>query len=169
MARKRVDAPVGLESWDAADEALREIGSAQRAIEKAEHRMQNAIDEAKEAAAAESAPYRERIAELESRLSVFAEVHRDELGNRKSRELNYGTLGYRKSTRLILPRAAAKMAELIKKLRSSGMGDCIIRPAERIDKEALKKYPPNDIIAVGAGLDVQDTFWYEVDREKIAE
>lgn len=167
MARKRVDAPVGLDNWEAADDALREIGNAQRLIEAAEHSMQDAIDAAKERAAVETAPYRQRIAELESRLSVFAETHRDDLGSRKSREMNYGTLGYRKSTRLILPRAAAKVAQIIEKLRANGMGDCIIKPAEKIDKDALKKYPPNDIIEVGAGLDVQDTFWYEVDREKL--
>ena len=29
------------------------------------------------------------------------------------------------------------------------------------------KYPPADIIAVGAGVKVLDTFWYEPDREKL--
>lgn len=167
MARKRVDAPVGLDNWEAADDALREIGSAQRAIEAAEHRMQETIDAAKERAASESAPYRERIAELEGRLNVFAEMHRDDMGAKKSRDMNYGMLGFRKSTKVVLPRGAAKVAEIIRKLREKGMGDCIVKPAEKIDKDALKKYPPNDIVAVGAGLDVQDTFWYEVDREKL--
>lgn len=169
MARKRMEAPVMLESWEAVDEALREIGCAQREIEAAEAEMQVAIENAKALAAEKCAPYKERIALLESRMTLFAETHREDLGNRKSKEMNHGMLGYRKSTRIILPRAAAKLAEIICKLKSKGMSDCVIQPAEKIDKEALKRYPPNDIVQAGAGLDIMDTFWYEVDREKVAD
>jgi phage host-nuclease inhibitor protein Gam len=169
MARQKIEAPRPFASWEEADEALRQIGEAQRAIEAAEHTMQEAIDLAKEAAAAASLPYRELIRSLEPRLNVFCDLRREDMGARKSIELNYGVLGYRKSTKVVLPRGAAKVAEIINKLRGRGMTDCIITPAARIDKDALKKYPPNDIIDVGASLDVQDTFWYEVKREELAE
>lgn len=168
MARKKVEAPKPFESWEQADEALRQIGEAQRAIEAEEHKMQETIDLAKEAAAAASLPYRELIRGLEPRLNAFCDLNREQMGARKSKELNYGILGYRKSTRVVLPRGAAKIAAIVAKLRSLGMSDCIVTPPPKIDKEALKKYPPNDIVAVGANLDVQDTFWYEVKREEIA-
>lgn len=167
MKRVKVEAPKPYATWDEADEALRQIGEAQRAIEAEEHRMQEEIDLAKEKAAAASLPYRTLIGDLEQRLAAFAELNREGLGSRKSREMNYGMLGYRKSTKVVLPRGAAKVLEIIKKLRARGMGDCIITPAEKIDKDALKKYPPNDIVDIGASLDVQDAFWYEVKREAI--
>lgn len=167
MKRKRIEQPTPYNSWDEADEGLRNISDAQRAIERAEHDMQEAIDRAKEAAAAATAPFRQLIAEEEKRLSAYVEANREDMGQRKSKELNYGTVGYRKSTKVILPRGAAKVAEIIEKLRSLKMGDCVVQPAAKIDKEALKKYPPNDVIAAGAGLDVQDIFWYEVKREEI--
>lgn len=167
MARMKVEAPRPFESWEQADEALRQIGDAQRAIEAEEHRMQEAIDQAKEAAAAASLPYQELIRSLEPRLSAFAETNRDQMGARKSRELNYGSLGFRKSTRVTLPRGAAKIAEIIARLKGRGMNDCIVTPPAKIDKDALKKYPANDIVEVGAGLDVQDIFWYEVKREEL--
>lgn len=167
MARMKVTPPQPFASWEETDEALRQIGEAQRAIEAEEHKMQAAIDLAKEQAAAASLPYLELIRSLEPRLNAFCDVNRDAMGARKSKELNYGILGYRKSTKVVLPRGAAKVAKIINKLRGRGMTDCIITPAARIDKDALKKYPPNDIIDIGASLDVTDSFWYEVKREEI--
>lgn len=168
MKRVKVEGPKAYATWEEADEALRQIGEAQRAIEAEEHKMQEQIDLAKERAAAASQPYQALIGDLEQRLAVFAEVNRDDLGVRKSRELNYGMLGYRKSTKVVLPRGAAKVLEIIKKLRDRGMGDCVITPAERVDKDALKKYPPNDIVDIGASLEVKDAFWYEVKREALS-
>ena len=47
------------------------------------------------------------------------------------------------------------------------MSDCVKQAEPKIDKGILGKYPPADIIAVGAGVKVLDTFWYEPDREKL--
>lgn len=167
MARRKVDAPKPFASWEEADEALRQIGDAQRAIEAAEHRMQERMDQAKEEAAAEALPFRTLISELEPRLNAFADMNREAMGTRKSKELVYGIIGYRKSTKVVLPRGAAKVLDIVNKLRSMGMTDCIVTPPARVDKDALRKYPPNDIVAVGASLNVEDVFWYETKREEL--
>ena len=52
-------------------------------------------------------------------------------------------------------------------LLERGMSDCVKQAEPKIDKGILGKYPPADIIAVGAGVKVLDTFWYEPDREKL--
>lgn len=166
MARKKVENIKPFAGWDEADEALREIGELQRVIEAAEHRMQEAIDAAKENAGAETQDSRLKISELEQRLSAFADSRREEFSKIKSRELSFGFVGYRKSTKLTLPRGG-KLAELMRKLQERKMGDCIIHPPAKIDKEALKKYPPGEILEVGAGLEILDTFWYECKREEI--
>lgn len=167
MARKKLEVPKPFASWEEADEALRQIGDAQRAIEAAEHRMQEHIDQAKEVAAAEALPYRTLISELEPRLNAFADLNREAMGARKSKELVYGIIGYRKSTKVVMPRAAAKVQEIVSKLRQRGMTDCIVTPPAKVDKDALRKYPPNDIVAVGASLNVEDVFWYETKREEL--
>lgn len=167
--RRRVQGVVPYKNWEEADEGLRVIGEAQREIEKINHAMQEKIDNAKEEAAAAAAPYQTVIKESEQRLKKFAEGATDDMDGKKSRELNYGFLGFRKSTKLTLPRGARLVAEIIAKLRKRGMTDCIITPPEKINKDALKKYPANDVIEVGAGLDVQDTFWYETKRDVVQE
>lgn len=166
MTRKKVSMPKPFDSWEEADEALREIGERQRAIEAAEHRMQESIDAAKERAGEETQADRLRIAELEQRLNAFADSRMEEFGKAKSRELTFGFIGYRKSTKLTLPRGG-KLEELMRRLRERKMSDCIINPAPKIDKEALKKYPPAEILEVGAGLEITDNFWYECKREEL--
>jgi phage host-nuclease inhibitor protein Gam len=166
MARKKVSAPQPYGSWDEADEALREIGELQRSIEAAEHEMQRLIDAAKEQAGEATQANRLRISELEQRLNAFADSRLEEFAKAKTRELTFGFIGFRKSTKLTLPRGG-KLAELMRKLKEMHMADCIIYPEPKIDKEALKKYPPGEILAAGAGLEITDNFWYETKREEI--
>ena len=167
MTRTRVEPPKALQSWEEADKALARIGDLQRAAEAAEAEMQEGINTWKKAAAEKVSPMKREIEELGRQLATFADAHRDEMGKKKSRELNHGKLGFRKSTKLILPRGESKIARMILALRDRGMTDCILVPPPRIDKDALKKYPPNDVVDVGASLEVTDDFWYEVDREEV--
>ena len=169
MARKRIDPPQMLGGWEEVDGALRRIGDLEREIESAEAAMQAKIDADKADAAKSTKAARDEIASLEGQLSLYADLHRDELGKKKSRELNHGVIGYRKSTKAVLPRGESKLAEIIRRLREKGMTDCIISPSPRIDKETLKKYPPNDVIEVGANLEITDAFWYEVTRDELCD
>lgn len=167
MTRTRVEPPKALQSWDEADQALARIGDLQRAAEATEAEMQEKISTIKKSAAETVSPIKREIEELGRQLAAFADTHRDEMGKKKSRELNHGRMGFRKSTKLILPRGESKIARLIQTLRERGMTDCILTPPAKIDKDALKKYPPNDVVDVGASLEVTDDFWYEVEREEV--
>lgn len=168
MARKRLENTLpALKSWDDVDYALMRIGSEQRSVEAIEAEMQIAIDRAKKEAADQAEPHKQLITQLEQQINAFTEEHRSDMGDKKSKTLNFGSVGFRKSTKITLPKAKTRLAEIIDMLRGRGMTDCIRVDDPKIDKEALKKYPESDIIAVGAGLKVEDVMWYEVDREKI--
>ncbi len=129
--------------------------------------MQQKIDAAKAEAAEQCKAHIERKAHIEAQIAGFADGHRDELGDKKSKALYFGVIGYRKSSKIILPRAGAKLAEIIIRLRARGMHDCIVTKPESIDKDALKKYSEQEIADVGARLDTKDAFWYEVDKTKV--
>lgn len=168
MARVRIEEPK-LKSWDDVDAALKQIGEHQRNITIIEAKMNDKINQAKVKAEDDAKGDKESIKSLEVQVKEFVESNREDLGNKKTKELNFGKVGYRKSTKISLPKAGNKLAEIIKKLKSFGMTDCIVTQPEKIDKDALKKYPANDVIKVGAGLKVDDVFWYEADEEKLAE
>ena len=144
MARKRVEEVIAeFESWDDVNQALGTIGDNQRMVEGFEAEMQEKIDAAKAEAEAKSRIYLEGTKRLEAQICAFAEAHRDDMDGKKSK------------------------AEIVRQLLERGMSDCVKQAEPKIDKGILGKYPPADIIAVGAGVKVLDTFWYEPDREKL--
>lgn len=165
--RKKLQMPKAIESWEQLDSVLETIGAKTRSLEKIEHTMQERIDKAKTDAAMAAQPLKDEVKELEAALMIFLEDRKNEFETKKTRELNFGSVGYRKSTKVVLPRGESKMQELINKLKALGMQDCIVAKQEKVDKEALKAYSEEDIKEAGAWLDVQDKPWYEVKREEV--
>ena len=80
----------------------------------------------------------------------------------KTKSLTFGSLGFRKSTSIIVKKAKAVLVAL----RAYGMDDCI-NVKETVNKEALRQYSDDKIAAVGCVKKVDDVFWYEPDYEKL--
>ena len=166
MARKKLNM-ITLQSWQECDEALRTIGEHTRDIAAIEGVMNEQIANAKAIAADKAAPLKEQIAELELALRDYAMTHRDDMDGRKSKQLTFETVGFRRSTRIALPSAKEKVAAIVARLKSKGMTDCIVQPDARVDKDALKKYSAEQIAEVGATLTVEDVFGYDVNAERL--
>lgn len=161
MARKRVIEAPSLKSWEDVNDALRQIAEAQIAIGDIESDMQKQIIGAQKVAEEQSKPYKDSVARLEREIKTFVTEHRDEMGKSKSMALTFGEVGFRLSTSVSLPRAKEKLAEIIRRLKSRQMTDCII-VEEKVSKEALKKYGEDTVNAVGATWKQGDVFGYEV-------
>lgn len=166
MARKRViDAPT-LHSWEDVNDALRQIAEAQIALNEIEGDMQKQIIGAQKAAEELSKPHSDSIAKLEKEIKAFVTEHRDEMGKAKSMTLTFGEVSFRLSTSVSLPRAKEKLKEIIRRLKSRQMTDCIV-VEEKVSKEALKKYGEDTVNAVGATWKQSDVFGYEVNIAKL--
>lgn len=166
MARKRViDAPT-LHSWEDVNDALRQIAEAQIALNEIEGDMQKQIIGAQKAAEELSKPHSDSIAKLEKEIKAFVTEHRDEMGKTKSMTLTFGEVSFRLSTSVSLPRAKEKLEEIIRRLKSRQMTDCIV-VEEKVSKEALKKYGEDTVNAVGATWKQSDVFGYEVNIAKL--
>lgn len=166
MARKKLNM-ITLHSWQECDDALRTIAEHTRDVAAIENVMNEQIANAKAAAADRAAPLKGEIAELELALRDWALAHRDDMDGRKSKPLTFGTVGFRRSTRITLPSAKEKLAAIVARLRAKEMTDCIVQPDARVDREALKKYGAEQIAEVGATLTVEDIFGYDVNIEKL--
>lgn len=162
-ARRRLE-DTALKSWTEVDDTLREIGRIDLEIESMEAEYNRKITDLKEELANQAQPLQERKAFLERLVKEFAETHRDGLDGKKSRELNFGRIGFRQSTKLILRNVKA----IIAALKARGMTDCIVIK-EQVSKDTLKKYDPATVEAVGAKIKTEDVFWYEVNRDKLVE
>ncbi len=162
MARKRVTEPQ-LGSWEEVDGCLKQIADAENEIKSIEADMNKRIAEIKKTAEEEAKQHKETIKQNEGKIKEYTTAHRNELTG-KSRSLTFGRVGFRISTRLLLPSA---VNEVILKLREHGMLDCI-NVKETVDKDAVKNYSEEDIMKIGGYLQKNDTFWYETEKDALA-
>lgn len=166
MARKRVVEAPSLHSWEDVNDALRQIAEAQIALGEIQSDMQKQILGAQKVAEEQSKPLNNNVAKLEREIKSFVTDHRDEMGKTKSMVLTFGEVGFRLSTSVSLPRAKEKLEEIIRRLKSRQMTDCIV-VEEKVSKEALKKYGEDTVNAVGATWKQSDVFGYEVNIAKL--
>jgi phage host-nuclease inhibitor protein Gam len=166
MARKRVVEAPSLHSWEDVNDALRQIAEAQIALSEIQSDMQKQILGAQKVAEEQSKPLNDNVAKLEREIKSFVTDHRDEMGKTKSVVLTFGEVGFRLSTSVSLPRAKEKLEEIIRRLKSRQMTDCIV-VEEKVSKEALKKYGEDTVNAVGATWKQSDVFGYEVNIAKL--
>lgn len=166
MARKRVVEAPSLHSWEDVNDALRQIAEAQIALGEIQGDMQKQILGAQKVAEEQSKPLNDNVAKLEREIKSFVTDHRDEMGKTKSVVLTFGEVGFRLSTSVSLPRAKEKLEEIIRRLKSRQMTDCIV-VEEKVSKEALKKYGEDTVNAVGATWKQSDVFGYEVNIAKL--
>ena len=166
MARKRVVEAPSLHSWEDVNDALRQIAEAQIALGEIQSDMQKQILGAQKVAEEQSKPLNDNVAKLEREIKSFVTDHRDETGKTKSMVLTFGEVGFRLSTSVSLPRAKEKLEEIIRRLKSRQMTDCIV-VEEKVSKEALKKYGEDTVNAVGATWKQSDVFGYEVNIAKL--
>lgn len=166
MARKRVVEAPSLHSWEDVNDALRQIAEAQIALGEIQSDMQKQILGAQKVAEEQSKPLNDNVAKLEREIKSFVTDHRDEMGKTKSVVLTFGEVGFRLSTSVSLPRAKEKLEEIIRRLKSRQMTDCIV-VEEKVSKEALKKYGEDTVNAVGATWKQSDVFSYEVNIAKL--
>ena len=166
MARKRVVEAPSLHSWEDVNDALRQIAEAQIALGEIQSDMQKQILGAQKVAEEQSKPLNDNVAKLEREIKSIVTDHRDEMGKTKSVVLTFGEVGFRLSTSVSLPRAKEKLEEIIRRLKSRQMTDCIV-VEEKVSKEALKKYGEDTVNAVGATWKQSDVFGYEVNIAKL--
>ena len=166
MARKRVIEEPTLKTWEDVNDALRQIAEAQIALGDIESDMQKQIIGAQKVAEEQSKPIKDAQARLEREIKAFVTEHRDEMGKAKTMTLTFGEVGFRLSTSISLPRAKEKLKEIIRRLKSRQMHDCIV-VEEKISKDALKKYGEDTVNAVGATWKQSDVVGYEVNIAKL--
>lgn len=161
MARVRIEAPK-LQSYEEAALHLKEIGELEIALTRIEADMDTRISDIKLQAKLEAEPIQTKIDRLSRELKEFAEHNKADFAEERTRVFPFGQFGFRKSTKVVIRNIKNTLAML----KSKGMLDCIITD-EKVNRDQLKQYDDEAIASVGAVKHVEDTFWYEVDHEKL--
>ena len=159
MARRKVTAAPVLTDWAAVDSALRDIRECQHALTELGVDRDRRIDNIKEEYSKMALPLQNRIKKLEADVKAYADAHRAELTG-KSRTLNFGTVGYRISSRLI-----SKAAEAIAALKALGRKE-FVKTTETLDRAALLRQPAEFLEQIGAYIRQSDEFYYDVSSDE---
>lgn len=167
MARTKVTGMIELKSWEEVDDALRAIGEHRRDIRAVENVLNEQIAAARAAATDRTRPLQEQITQNELAIQTFVTRNRADMGSAKTKALHFGEVSFRKSTRLVVPKAAEKVAAIIARLRALGMSECVKQATPTVDKEALKKYSADKIAECGASVVTSDEFGYKLYEDRI--
>ena len=163
MARKKPKPILHVKDLKHANAVLAEIAGVLRELRTIETEMQEKIDQIKAEAEQKAAGLKVRLKALEDGLTAFSEYNKEELfKKKKSVELTYGVLGYRKSTSISVKRDTLSL------LKEHGFTEAI-KIKESVDKDVLHTWPDERLAIVNARRVVKDKFWYEIKQEELKE
>ena len=162
MTRIKIEGPT-LKSWDEVNEHLKEQGLIELAVQEIESKMNLEINGIKEKAEDQAKPLKERAKVIAREVKEYSDYHRDEIKG-KEKVLTFGKVGYRKSTKITVPRK--NTASIIKALFTKGLEACV-RTVQEVNKDALRALSDDVIAEIGCTRKVEDVFFLEVDHGKI--
>ncbi|MEW6378624.1 MAG: host-nuclease inhibitor Gam family protein [bacterium] len=138
-----------------ADEALHRLADMMRNLKGIEADAEKAIDLIVEEKLKLANPIREQIGAIEEELASFMAKNKASLFTEKrSQELNYGTIGFRKSTKI----RACK--DTLKWCKEFGYIEAI-KVEEKLRKEVMEDWADEKLRQVGAKREVRDLPYYE--------
>lgn len=157
-----------LNNWAEVDEALRQIGEHRLHIDAKENYLRQCVQRITQEINETIRPLHDEIDRLEKQVRQYVDKHREDLGDSKSRELVYGTVRYRLTTKILgVPRDPEKLAVLIGRMRQAHMNGALIPQQDRISKEELRNYDDALLASVGLMKQTSDTWGYEIKIDKI--
>lgn len=166
MARQKPKNLYPVKDLEHANKVLAQIGQLKRQVTAIEAKMNDDIDRIKADSEAAVEPLASKIASLENGLLAYAEYNKDELFVKaRSKELVYGSLGYRRSHELATqPKITWK--QVLGKLQELGFTEAI-RIKKDPDKDILRTWADEKLALVGCRIREKDTFWYEIDEQAL--
>jgi phage host-nuclease inhibitor protein Gam len=147
-----------IKDWQQADESISRVGQLRTDIQRAELSAKTKIDNIKKDLADAVETAQKGIDLYVRSLEAFAVGRPDDFGKLRSRKLNFGIIGWRKSTFIT---TCKKTLSLIKVIFTPAKIKQVIRIKESIDKEAMAKLTDDELASVSAQREEKDIFFVE--------
>jgi phage host-nuclease inhibitor protein Gam len=155
-----------LNDWNEVDSALKQLGECDIRLAHIEGEATKKINEIKELAKKEADGIIETRKHVEKMITLFAENHKADFSKKRSKELNFGTVGYRLVKSVSIPRDKEKLTALLKSLKAYGFGECI-KYEEKPDKDKIAELSDESIVKLGLKRSVKDSFRVQPKIERI--
>ena len=165
MAQKRTKSNTQIEpiaNWEEADKTIKRIGDLLLKITSHKTNAKDLIDNVKTALAENIKPLQDEIGVLTGSLEAFAANNIKDFGKAQSKKLNFGLLGWRKSTAISIKQTTLNLIKII--FRKTA--EKYIRVEESVIKEALKDLTELELASVDARRTNKEPFFVEPDIPK---
>lgn len=168
MAQRTKPQPLIIADLKQADEALRQLAEIAREQARIEAGMNDQIDQLKAAAKQQLEPLAGSRKRLEDALGVFGTQQKSELfpERKRSQELTFGTIGFRRATALRLM-AKRTWGGVLERLEALGFTSAI-RIKREVDKPAMADWSDEQLETVGVKRETADEFYIELKQEELA-
>lgn len=160
-ARKRFDDTM-LESWEEVDGHLEHLCEVERQIAELESQAGEQVDRIKRDLAERTEPLLATKKKLEMEVEQYLVANKGEFAKARSKELNFGVVGFRLSSKIVYA-AKAKVGTVLELLKAAGLKSCIIAK-EQPDKKALAKLDDETLGKVACKRVTEDTPWIELKK-----
>ncbi len=156
---------IPIADWQEADDLLCRLGEAINTIAALHADADVRINQIKASLSVQVDNIKETIGQITRSLERFAAAHKEEFGASRSRRLNFGVLGWRKSSRIIVAKDTLNRIRNVFGRRAAEL----LHIKESIDKEALAKLTDEELRAVSAKRKIVDAFFVEPDLVRAAD
>ncbi|MBF0554135.1 MAG: host-nuclease inhibitor Gam family protein [Nitrospirae bacterium] len=156
--------PTDIKTWDGVDSALRRMGEIDIAVENIQGSMTLKINELNAQAETKAEGLKKERQVIEKAITAFCEEHKHEFAKTRSKELTFGVVAYRVTTKIAIRSIKACVAAMKAfKLKK------YLRIEEKPDKELMLNLDDQTLAKVGAARKTEDNLRIEPAMEKIKE
>lgn len=157
-----------IKNWDDVDNTLKRLGEIEIIAAKISGDATLEINAIKEKAKKEAEGLESEKKHLEKMVTLFCDSNKADFAKKRSKEFNFGTVGFRTVKNVSIPRDKTKTAALLKSLKAFGLSDCIAYE-EKADKDKINELADETIVKLGLKRTVKDSFRIVPAIEKIGE
>ena len=94
---------------------------------------------------------------LEQCITNFCEDNKGDFAEKRSKDFTFGTIGYKLTKSVTLPRVTEKVEKLLVALKSYGCTKCI-KYEETIDKDEIVELDDSTLVKLGLKRTIKDNF-----------
>ncbi len=157
---------IPVENWKHADVLVKRMGDLQQQIDGAQAAAKEKANKAKAELADKVEGPNAEIKRITKSLESFCAARKKEFGDRRSRKLNFGIVGWRRSTSISCKKTTA---DRIREVFSKAKAATLLHVKTTPDKEALAKLDDEQLVAVDAKRRVKNEFYVEPGQTEAAD
>ena len=146
-----------IKNYEDVNLTLKRLAELSVALEKINGEVTLECNRIKESRASEVERINNEKKYLEQCITNFCEDNKGDFAEKRSKDFTFGTIGYKLTKSVTLPRVKEKVEKLLVALKSYGCTKCI-KYEETIDKDEIVELDDSTLVKLGLKRTIKDNF-----------